>query len=237
MSDTPPWPRYGQLDPSATQATTWAKKGEVVEGKPLSTRSSFSGGVDTPVLLSRTGETAPVPRTQGPKEVRKRRIGPLVALFSGIFTAVFLAPLVFVGVILATPGILEAARAQQEVANGSTVIIGESGAYFVSSITPDVQHCHLTGQDGVVHDMGPAPGPTGGFLIQGLPRGSYVLTCSGEGQMALTAGPFVSEEAVRIWGSRAFMWATVVGVVGVVVGAVGAVKHFTSRSSCNNVIS
>ena len=119
--------------------------------------------------------------------------------------------------------ISELATSAAPVQSGDTVQVDDSGRYIVTSLDEDPIACTLTGQDGTVLQLQSASdGQQAVQMGSGIPAGSYTLDCgSTTGSLVGMTGS--SLDSVVNGSFQGVMWASIVGLVGIVVTIVGIV--------------
>ncbi|MCD4549946.1 MULTISPECIES: hypothetical protein [unclassified Schaalia] len=196
-----PWPQYGEVNPQG----------------PLPVPQFQGGPTGVPV----GHQLYAAPAYSGPSLPSRAPSVWIVVL--GLFVMFLVAPLVFLGSLMVNGSLMEKVSTVRTLNNGDMVSVDASGSYFVAASRPDVYSCTMTGQDGVAHPM-ETTSLMAGFQIYDLEAGSYALTCEGEGSFTLEGMSFYSQENILDFGTRAFVWASIVGLCGIIVTVVGVVK-------------
>ncbi|WP_026459892.1 hypothetical protein [Schaalia suimastitidis] len=201
---TTPWPQYGQVNP------------DLASGAPSHVGAVPPVGGTTPQATGGGIYAGPTPKLPS-------RRGATLTLVFGLILSFVVAPMVFVGGLIMNGSLMDKVASARVLESGDSVTIDSSGSYYVVPSSTDVYACTLTGADGVGHPMEAAPLATG-FQIYDLTPGTYTLTCEGEGVFTLEGMSFYSQSDVLAVGLSAFGWASLVGVIGIVVAIVGIIR-------------
>jgi putative membrane protein len=103
------------------------------------------------------------------------------------------------------------------IANGSAVEVAGVGSYTIDISGNGAEACKMTDSANNVYDMSRFQNDRTMYYIDGLPNGTYTVTCDGLEQHARLTGMNMSVSDFTTTIGDAFLWSTVVGVSGVVL--------------------
>ncbi len=197
-SSQTPWPQYGQTSHPSPGAP-WPQAGQP------------SGG-----------GYPPAGPPSAPAVALPSRAGSIATLVAGAVLMVVIAPIVFFSVMFGGMNISDLMSSAATVQSGDTVQVDESGTYIVTSLDDASLSCTLTGQDGTVLQLQNAAGESTVAMGSGIPAGSYTLDC-GASSTSMVGMTGASVDSVAHASIQAVLWATVIGIVGLVALIVGIV--------------
>ena len=247
-----PWPQYGQTPGASSGGPSWPSAGESPSsgtgtgapgqgpaggaqqqnwpqyGQGGSGWGAPPAGGPTPAGPGATPYGAPPYGYQtgapgAPAGLQPSRTGPVVLIVVGAVLALLVAPAVFVAVILGSIDYDRLSELGAPVTSGSEVTVDESGSYLVVSTDSSALTCTLTGSDGSVLELTPVQGEESVAAGTGIPAGTYTLDC-GDVSGTLVGMTGQSIEGFGQLVVRAAGWATLIGVIGVVLLIVGIVR-------------
>ncbi|PID97560.1 MAG: hypothetical protein CSA82_03435 [Actinobacteria bacterium] len=239
-----PWPAYGQIPgetdpasgtvpPAGSPSTPGVPPVDSpnpqsvppAQGTPAQPESPY-GAPSTPVSPAQGSWNGPGAVTQ---KLPGRGL-PITGIVLGVLMMIILAPIVFFGAFVGGMNLTGMLESAESVTNGDTVTVDDSGSYILfvePNDTDALGTCGLFPPDAsTIYEMQyTASGGSTGYMVSGLEPGEYVLDCQGTlppDAMGAT-GLNLSEESLANAGGGAFMWATVVGLLGLVLLIVGIV--------------
>ncbi len=222
-----PWPQYGQI-PQSGSGSAWPQAGQTPSGRGSWSTQGQSSRPHLPPDWSWPPDGAPGEdgsRASGgqgsPAAALPSRTGAIVSVVVGIVTMVVMAPIVALSVILSGMNISELTQNVGPVSTGATVQVDRSGTYIVTSTTNQSISCTLTGQDGSVLQLQALQGQTSVALGSSIAEGAYTLDCGSATDLVGMTG--ISVDSLANAGARGVLWASVVGVAGLIVTIVGIV--------------
>lgn len=208
-----PWPQYGQaMDSSASPTGDPYGAGQAGVGQQAPYQPAPYGQMPYG-YPGVPGGVAPLPK----------RTGSILTIIVGAFLSFIMAPIVLVALVISGSGVFGMVGAAEEMGATGTVTVTESGAYAVSPMSVDVYACTLTDASGKEHRMEQAAIGRN-FQIAGLQPGQYALKCEGEGDFRVIGMPMPSPTDSAAIGTRAFAWATVVGLLGLALLIYGIIR-------------
>lgn len=151
------------------------------------------------------------------------RAGAVWALVVGLVMAIIIAPGVAVGIIVSAFDYGRMASGAMETYDGGTVTVDDTGVIALISATGTTpQGCSIT--DGSSSWELYQESDSGIVVGRGITPGTYTLSCSG-GTSSGTLFFFGGDELSGIMSSvmSAFVWGTVIGLVGLALTIVGIV--------------
>lgn len=190
-----PWPQYGGNGAGAPM------QGMPMQGGP----QNFQGGG--------YGGPAPMPIVKGPSNAPG-----VILIVLGVLASFVAAPILFF--VLWFQGLTDIKDALVNgtvIANGSAVEVAGVGSYTIDISGNGAEACKMTDSANNVYDMSRFQNDRTMYYIDGLPNGTYTVTCDGLEQHARLTGMNMSVSDFTTTIGDAFLWSTVVGVSGVVL--------------------
>ena len=201
-----PWPQYGGNGAGAPM------QGMPMQGMPMQGGpQNFQGGG--------YGGPAPMPIVKGPSNAPG-----VILIVLGVLASFVAAPILFF--VLWFQGLTDIKDALVNgtvIANGSAVEVAGVGSYTIDISGNGAEACKMTDSANNVYDMSRFQNDRTMYYIDGLPNGTYTVTCDGLEQHARLTGMNMSVSDFTTTIGDAFLWSTVVGVTGVVLLIVGIV--------------
>ena len=195
-----PWPQYGGNGAGAPM------QGMPMQGMPMQggPQNFQGGGYDGP---------APMPIVKGPSNAPG-----VILIVLGVLASFVAAPILFF--VLWFQGLTDIKDALVNgtvIANGSAVEVAGVGSYTIDISGNGAEACKMTDSANNVYDMSRFQNDRTMYYIDGLPNGTYTVTCDGLEQHARLTGMNMSVSDFTTTIGDAFLWSTVVGVSGVVL--------------------
>ena len=193
-----PWPQYGGNGAGAPM------QGMPMQGMPM------QGG---PQNFQGYGGPAPMPIVKGPSKAPGT-----ILIVLGVLASFVAAPILFF--VLWFQGLTDIKDALVNgtvIANGSAVEVAGVGSYTIDISGNGAEACKMTDSANNVYDMSRFQNDRTMYYIDGLPNGTYTVTCDGLEQHARLTGMNMSVSDFTTTIGDAFLWSTVVGVSGVVL--------------------
>ena len=195
-----PWPQYGGNGAGAPM------QGMPMQGRPMQGGpQNFQGGG--------YGGPAPMPIVKGPSNAPG-----VILIVLGVLASFVAAPILFF--VLWFQGLTDIKDALVNgtvIANGSAVEVAGVGSYTIDISGNGAEACKMTDSANNVYDMSRFQNDRTMYYIDGLPNGTYTVTCDGLEQHARLTGMNMSVSDFTTTIGDAFLWSTVVGVSGVVL--------------------
>ena len=195
-----PWPQYGGNGAGAPM------QGMPMQGMPMQGGpQNFQGGG--------YGGPAPMPIVKGPSNAPG-----VILIVLGVLASFVAAPILFF--VLWFQGLTDIKDALVNgtvIANGSAVEVAGVGSYTIDISGNGAEACKMTDSANNVYDMSRFQNDRTMYYIDGLPNGTYTVTCDGLEQHARLTGMNMSVSDFTTTIGDAFLWSTVVGVSGVVL--------------------
>ena len=195
-----PWPQYGDNGAGAPM------QGMPMQGMPMQGGpQNFQGGG--------YGGPAPMPIVKGPSNAPG-----VILIVLGVLASFVAAPILFF--VLWFQGLTDIKDALVNgtvIANGSAVEVAGVGSYTIDISGNGAEACKMTDSANNVYDMSRFQNDRTMYYIDGLPNGTYTVTCDGLEQHARLTGMNMSVSDFTTTIGDAFLWSTVVGVSGVVL--------------------
>lgn len=195
-----PWPQYGGNGAGAPM------QGMPMQGVPMQGGpQNFQGGG--------YGGPAPMPIVKGPSNAPGT-----ILIVLGVLASFVAAPILFF--VLWFQGLTDIKDALVNgtvIANGSAVEVAGVGSYTIDISGNGAEACKMTDSANNVYDMSRFQNDRTMYYIDGLPNGTYTVTCDGLEQHARLTGMNMSVSDFTTTIGDAFLWSTVVGVSGVVL--------------------
>ena len=195
-----PWPQYGGNGAGAPM------QGMPMQGMPMQGGpQNFQGGG--------YGGPAPMPIVKGPSNAPG-----VILIVLGVLASFVAAPILFF--VLWFQGLTDIKDALVNgtvIANGSAVEVAGVGSYTIDISGNGAEACKMTDSATNVYDMSRFQNDRTMYYIDGLPNGTYTVTCDGLEQHARLTGMNMSVSDFTTTIGDAFLWSTVVGVSGVVL--------------------
>ena len=195
-----PWPQYGSNGAGAPM------QGMPMQGMPMQGGpQNFQGGG--------YGGPAPMPIVKGPSNAPG-----VILIVLGVLASFVAAPILFF--VLWFQGLTDIKDALVNgtvIANGSAVEVAGVGSYTIDISGNGAEACKMTDSANNVYDMSRFQNDRTMYYIDGLPNGTYTVTCDGLEQHARLTGMNMSVSDFTTTIGDAFLWSTVVGVSGVVL--------------------
>ena len=195
-----PWPQYGGNGAGAPMQGM-PLQGMAMQGGP----QNFQGGG--------YGGPAPMPIVKGPSNAPG-----VILIVLGVLASFVAAPILFF--VLWFQGLTDIKDALVNgtvIANGSAVEVAGVGSYTIDISGNGAEACKMTDSANNVYDMSRFQNDRTMYYIDGLPNGTYTVTCDGLEQHARLTGMNMSVSDFTTTIGDAFLWSTVVGVSGVVL--------------------
>ena len=195
-----PWPQYGGNGAGAP-IQGMPMQGMPMQGGP----QNFQGGG--------YGGPAPMPIVKGPSNAPG-----VILIVLGVLASFVAAPILFF--VLWFQGLTDIKDALVNgtvIANGSAVEVAGVGSYTIDISGNGAEACKMTDSANNVYDMSRFQNDRTMYYIDGLPNGTYTVTCDGLEQHARLTGMNMSVSDFTTTIGDAFLWSTVVGVSGVVL--------------------
>ena len=195
-----PWPQYGGNGAGAPM------QGMPMQGVPMQGGpQNFQGGG--------YGGPAPMPIVKGPSNAPG-----VILIVLGVLASFVAAPILFF--VLWFQGLTDIKDALVNgtvIANGSAVEVAGVGSYTIDITGNGAEACKMTDSANNDYDMSRFQNDRTMYYIDGLPNGTYTVTCDGLEQHARLTGMNMSVSDFTTTIGDAFLWSTVVGVSGVVL--------------------
>lgn len=195
-----PWPQYGGNGAGAPM------QGMPMQGMPMQggPQNFQGGGYGGPALM---------PIVKGPSNAPG-----VILIVLGVLASFVAAPILFF--VLWFQGLTDIKDALVNgtvIANGSAVEVAGVGSYTIDISGNGAEACKMTDSANNVYDMSRFQNDRTMYYIDGLPNGTYTVTCDGLEQHARLTGMNMSVSDFTTTIGDAFLWSTVVGVSGVVL--------------------
>ena len=195
-----PWPQYGGNGAGAPM------QGMPMQGMPMQGGpQNFQGGG--------YGGPAPMPIVKGPSNAPGTILIVLGVVMSFVAAPILFFVLWFQGLTDMKDALINGAV----IANGSAVEVAGAGSYTIDISGKGAEACKMTDSANNVYDMSRFQNDRTMYYIDGLPNGTYTVTCDGLEQQARLTGMNMSVSDFTTTIGDAFLWSTVVGVSGVVL--------------------
>ncbi len=195
-----PWPQYGGNGAGAPM------QGMPMQGMPMQGGpQNFQGGG--------YGGPAPMPIVKGPSNAPGT-----ILIILGVLASFVAAPILFF--VLWFQGLTDMKDALINgavIANGSAVEVAGAGSYTIDISGKGAEACKMTDSANNVYNMSRFQNDRTTYYIDGLPNGTYTVTCDGLDTKASLKGMNMSVSDFTNSIGFAFLWSTVVGVSGVVL--------------------
>ena len=195
-----PWPQYGGNGAGAPMQGM-PMQGMPIQGGP----QNFQGGG--------YGGPAPMPIVKGPSNAPGVILIVLGVLASFVAAPILFFVLWFQGAVDMKDAVLNGAV----IANGSAVEVAGVGSYTIAIKDGGAEKCKMTDSANNVYDMSRYQNNRDMYYLDGLPNGTYTVTCEGLDAKASLTGMNMSLGDITTTIGNAFLWSTVVGVSGVVL--------------------
>ena len=204
-----PWPTYR---PDSHAAPTGAPfpASSAPTPQPVYGSTPFQTGPQPPHYPAPGGVSQPLPS----------RTGPILTIVSGAVIMAILAPIVLVSLILSGVGITDVVENSMRAANGDTITVDETGAVGVVTTSSNATSCTVEGPSGSVVMVEEMEGTV--LVARDLTPGPYTVSCEGvdpSDTVVILNGATLAGLVPS--ATRAFVWASVVGVGGFVVMILG----------------
>lgn len=200
-----PWPQYGGNGAGAPMQGM-PMQGMPMQGMPMQGGpQNFQGGG--------YGGPAPMPIVKGPSNAPGT-----ILIILGVLASFVAAPILFF--VLWFQGLTDMKDALINgavIANGSAVEVAGVGSYTIDISGNGAEACKMTDSANNVYDMSRVQNDRTMYYIDGLPNGTYTVTCDGLDAKASLKGMNMSLSDFTTTIGDAFLWSTVVGVSGVVL--------------------
>ena len=195
-----PWPQYGGNGAGAPM------QGMPMQGMPMQGGpQNFQGGG--------YGGPAPMPIVKGPSNAPGTILIVLGVLASFVAAPILFFVLWFQGLTDMKDALINGAV----IANGSAVEVAGAGSYTIDISGKGAEACKMTDSANNVYNMSRFQNDRTTYYIDGLPNGTYTVTCDGLDTKASLKGMNMSVSDFTNSIGFAFLWSTVVGVSGVVL--------------------
>ena len=200
-----PWPQYGGNGAGAPMQGM-PMQGMPMQGMPMQGGpQNFQGGG--------YGGPAPMPIVKGPSNAPGTILIVLGVVMSFVAAPILFFVLWFQGAVDMKDAVVKGAV----IANGSAVEVAGVGSYTIAIKDGGAEKCKMTDSANNVYDMSRYQNKRDMYYIDGLPNGTYTVTCDGLDQKASLTGMNMSLSDITTTIGNAFLWSTVVGVSGVVL--------------------
>ncbi len=200
-----PWPQYGGNGAGAPMQGM-PMQGMPMQGMPMQGGpQNFQGGG--------YGGPAPMPIVKGPSNAPGTILIVLGVLASFVAAPILFFVLWFQGLTDMKDALINGAV----IANGSAVEVAGAGSYTIDISGKGAEACKMTDSANNVYNMSRFQNDRTTYYIDGLPNGTYTVTCDGLDTKASLKGMNMSVSDFTNSIGFAFLWSTVVGVSGVVL--------------------